>query len=80
MAAGPEPTPLPIEQLVDEGRLIAGDPDDCVRLLRQVGAEVGTTETHCLFQFGNITFEMAQRSLELFARDVMPRLAAESVR
>jgi natural product biosynthesis luciferase-like monooxygenase protein len=80
MAAGPEPTPLPIEQLVDEGRLIAGDPDDCVRLLRQVGAEVGTTETHCLFQFGNITFEMAQRSLELFAKEVMPRLATESVR
>lgn len=77
---GPTQAPLPIEQLIDEGRLIAGDPDDCVRLLRNVGAQVGTTETHCLFQFGNIDFEMAQRSLELFAREVMPRLAVESVR
>jgi natural product biosynthesis luciferase-like monooxygenase protein len=77
---GPAQAPLPIDQLIDEGRLIAGDPDDCVRLLRAVGAEVGTTETHCLFQFGNIDFDMAQRSLELFAREVMPRLAVEAVR
>jgi hypothetical protein len=68
-----------IDQLVDEGRLIAGDPDDCLRLLRLVGSEVGTTETHCLFQFGNITPENAQRSLELFSREVMPRLATENV-
>jgi alkanesulfonate monooxygenase SsuD/methylene tetrahydromethanopterin reductase-like flavin-dependent oxidoreductase (luciferase family) len=77
--AGPVPDRVPVEQLVDEGRLIAGDPDDCVRLLRLVGSELGTTETHCLFQFGNITFPVAQRSLELFAREVMPRLAAEAV-
>jgi natural product biosynthesis luciferase-like monooxygenase protein len=76
---GPEPAQIPIAQLVDEGRLIAGDPDDCVRLLRRVGAEIGTTETHCLFQFGNITFANAQRSLELFAREVMPHLASEAV-
>jgi alkanesulfonate monooxygenase SsuD/methylene tetrahydromethanopterin reductase-like flavin-dependent oxidoreductase (luciferase family) len=75
---GPEPAQIPIEQLVDEGRLIAGDPDDCVRLLRLAGSEVGTTETHCLFQFGNITFPLAQRSMELFAREVKPRLGAVS--
>ncbi len=77
--AGPEAAPVPIEQLVEQGRLIAGDPDDCVRLLRLVGSEVGTTETHCLFQFGNITFENSQRSLELFARKVMPHLATKAV-
>jgi natural product biosynthesis luciferase-like monooxygenase protein len=76
---GPVPSQVSIPQLVEEGRLIAGDPDDCVQLLRRVGAEVGTTETHCLFQFGNITFEKAQRSLELFAHEVMPRLATEPV-
>jgi alkanesulfonate monooxygenase SsuD/methylene tetrahydromethanopterin reductase-like flavin-dependent oxidoreductase (luciferase family) len=62
------------EQLIDDGRLIAGDPDDCVRILRQLEAEVGYTEAHCMFQFGNITFEAAQRSMELFATEVMPRL------
>ena len=77
LEVGAAPSPLPIEQLVDQGRLIAGDPDDCTRLLQLVGAEVGTTETHCLFQFGNIRFETAQRSLELFAEKVMPRLSIE---
>ena len=79
MEAGPVPNRIPIEQLIDQGRLIAGDPDDCLRLLRLVGSEVGTTETHCLFQFGNISFENAQRSIELFSREVMPRLSTEEV-
>jgi natural product biosynthesis luciferase-like monooxygenase protein len=77
---GPAPSSVSIPELVDEGRLIAGNPDDCVEVLRRVGSEVGTTETHCLFQFGNITFENAQRSLRLFAEEVMPRLATEAVR
>ncbi len=79
LESGPEPAQIPIAQLVEQGRLIAGDPDDCVQLLRLVGSEIGTTETHCLFQFGNITFANAQRSLELFASQVMPRLATEAV-
>ena len=62
------------EALVDEGRLLAGDPEDCVRLLRQVAGATGFTEAHCMFQFGNIPFGVAQRSMELFAAEVMPRL------
>jgi alkanesulfonate monooxygenase SsuD/methylene tetrahydromethanopterin reductase-like flavin-dependent oxidoreductase (luciferase family) len=74
--AGPTPRPVPIAQLVDEGRLIAGNPDDCARMLRRAADEIGCTETHCLFQFGNISFAAAQRSMELFAAEVMPRLRA----
>ena len=65
-----------IEQLVDEGRLIAGDPEDCARMLRRAADEIGCTETHCLFQFGDISFATAQHSMELFAAEVMPRLRA----
>lgn len=72
-ALGPA-EPVSIEQLVDEGRLIAGDPDDCARTLRWVADQTGCTETHCLFQFGDITFPVAQRSMELFATEVMPRM------
>jgi len=75
---GPAPESPPIQQLVDEGRLIAGDPDDCARMLRRFADETGCTETHCLFQFGNINFQMAQHSLELFAAEVMPRLQTAS--
>lgn len=65
---------LSIGQLVDEGRLIAGDPDDCAKMLRRAGDEIGCTETHCLFQFGNIPFEVAQRSMSLLATEVIPQL------
>jgi natural product biosynthesis luciferase-like monooxygenase protein len=70
----PTAEPLSIGQLVDEGRLIAGDPDDCARLLRLVADQTGCTETHCLFQFGTIPFDQARRSMELFAQHVIPRL------
>jgi natural product biosynthesis luciferase-like monooxygenase protein len=72
-AAAPEE--ISIEQLVDEGRLIAGDPADCARSLRRIADETGCTEVHCLFQFGNIPFSVANRSMRLFAAEVMPRLA-----
>jgi alkanesulfonate monooxygenase SsuD/methylene tetrahydromethanopterin reductase-like flavin-dependent oxidoreductase (luciferase family) len=65
---------IDIEQLVDEGRLIAGDPDDCARMLRRLAEDVWCDEAHCLFQFGDIRFETAQRSMELFAKQVIPAL------
>jgi natural product biosynthesis luciferase-like monooxygenase protein len=77
--AAPPSEPLSIERLVDEGRLIAGDPADCARILRRFADEIGCTEAHCLFQFGNIPFQTAHRSMELFAREVIPRLQASLV-
>ena len=72
---GPEPAHPTVEQLVEQARILAGTPDDCVALLRRIVSETGATEAHCMFQFGSITFEQAQRSLELFAQEVMPRFA-----
>jgi natural product biosynthesis luciferase-like monooxygenase protein len=77
--ASPAAEPISVEQLVDEGRLIAGDPDDCARTLRMVSGATGTTEAHCLFQFGNIPFTTANRSMELFATHVMPQLQSSAV-
>jgi alkanesulfonate monooxygenase SsuD/methylene tetrahydromethanopterin reductase-like flavin-dependent oxidoreductase (luciferase family) len=66
-----------VEQLVDEGRLIAGDPEECVAIIRRVQRELGFTWLNSTFQFGDITFPRAQHSMELFASEVMPRLSAE---
>jgi natural product biosynthesis luciferase-like monooxygenase protein len=65
---------ISIDQLVDEARLIAGDPDDCAALLRRIGGAIGCDEAHCMFQFGNIPISVAQRSMELFGTEVIPRL------
>jgi natural product biosynthesis luciferase-like monooxygenase protein len=72
--SSPTPEPISVERLVDEGRLIAGDPDDCARTLRQVSEATGATEAHCLFQFGNIPFATANRSMSLFAENVIAQL------
>jgi alkanesulfonate monooxygenase SsuD/methylene tetrahydromethanopterin reductase-like flavin-dependent oxidoreductase (luciferase family) len=72
----PEQAALPIERLVDEGRLIAGTPDDCARQFEWLRGELGFTAVNCLFQFGGIDFATARRSMELFASAVMPRLRA----
>ena len=77
--ASPAVEAISVERLVDEGRLIAGDPDDCARTLRMVSEATGTTEAHCLFQFGNIPFTTANRSMELFARYVIPLVQTSGV-
>jgi hypothetical protein len=41
-----------------------------------VSEQTGCTETHCLFQFGTISFDLARRSMELFATHVIPRMNA----
>jgi natural product biosynthesis luciferase-like monooxygenase protein len=80
LEAAPEAEPVSVEHLVDEGRLIAGDPDDCARTLLRISQETGCTEAHCLFQFGDIGFPQAQRSMQLFAAEVMPRIRAAEAR
>ncbi len=68
--------PLVIERLVDENRLIAGTPEHCARQIECLRDEIGFTAVNCMFQFGGIDFPTAHRSMELFAREVMPRLRA----
>jgi alkanesulfonate monooxygenase SsuD/methylene tetrahydromethanopterin reductase-like flavin-dependent oxidoreductase (luciferase family) len=75
---GPQPEHPRVEQLVEQGRILAGTPDDCIEVLRRAQKAIGMTEAHCLFQFGAIDFAQAQRSLELFAREVMPKFAAQA--
>jgi alkanesulfonate monooxygenase SsuD/methylene tetrahydromethanopterin reductase-like flavin-dependent oxidoreductase (luciferase family) len=65
---------LTIERAVDEGRILAGTPDDCVRVIEQAREIVGITNVDCTFTFGSIDLETAERSMRLFATDVIPRL------
>jgi alkanesulfonate monooxygenase SsuD/methylene tetrahydromethanopterin reductase-like flavin-dependent oxidoreductase (luciferase family) len=65
---------LDVDRLVDEGRLIAGRPDECVSAIRRLEAEIGFDQVVCMFQFGGIDFAAAERSLRLFAAEVLPKL------
>ena len=65
---------LDVGKMVEECRVIAGTPDDAVKLLTKAQEMMGITQVDCTFYFGGIPFEIAQRSHRLFAEKVMPRL------
>lgn len=62
-----------VDELVAEARVCVGTPDDCAAVLERARATLGLTAVDCTFYFGGIDYARARRSLELFAREVMPR-------
>ena len=70
--------PLPVEELsidrlVAEGRVCMGTPDECAAVVERAREALGLTGIDCTFYFGGIDYPRARASLELFAREVMPR-------
>jgi natural product biosynthesis luciferase-like monooxygenase protein len=65
---------LSLEDMIDQGRIITGTPDDCLRQLEYAQDTLGITAVDLNFLFGGITYDEARRSVELFARHVIPRL------
>jgi alkanesulfonate monooxygenase SsuD/methylene tetrahydromethanopterin reductase-like flavin-dependent oxidoreductase (luciferase family) len=56
-------------------RLIAGTPTSVLEKLQEVIRVTGMNYLLCIFSFGDIAPQHALRSLDLFAREVMPKLA-----
>ncbi|HXS41374.1 MAG TPA: LLM class flavin-dependent oxidoreductase [Stellaceae bacterium] len=65
---------LDVAKMVEECRVVAGTPEDAVRLLTKAQEMMGITQVDCTFYFGGIPFELAQRSHRLFAEKVMPKM------
>src|SRR5205085_9001409 len=60
------------------GRMIAGSPRTVLDQLQAQVDESGVNYIACRFAFGDITFDEARRSVELFAEQVKPRLYARA--
>jgi natural product biosynthesis luciferase-like monooxygenase protein len=76
MQGGVPPLPigeLSIDRLVAEGRVAMGTPDECADVVERARQALGLTGVDCTFYFGGIDYPKARASLELFAREVMPR-------
>lgn len=56
-------------------RLVTGTPRSVLEQLREVVRVTGMNYLLCIFSFGDIAPQHALRSLELFSREVMPKLA-----
>lgn len=68
------PRPEQFEPLMERGQGIAGSPATVRKLLAAQIAETGCNYVVGQFAFGDMTRDEALRSIELFARDVMPTL------
>ena len=72
--AVPAPKEPDIDDLLDRF-LIIGTPETCIRQLKRVQELVGITHFNCSFWFGDLEHARVLRSMELFAREVMPAFA-----
>jgi luciferase family oxidoreductase group 1 len=69
------PVPAPREPDVDDlldRFLVIGTPDTVIRQIRRVQDLVGITHFNCSFWFGDLAHARVLRSMELFAKEVMP--------
>src|SRR6266511_4112210 len=69
--AVPAPKEPDVDDLLDRF-LIIGTPDTCIRQLKRVQELVGISHFNCSFRFGDLEHGRVLRSMELFAREVMP--------
>ena len=72
------PVPAPKEPDIDDlldRFLVIGTPDTCIRQIRRIRDLVGITHFNCSFWFGDLEQARVLRSMELFAREVMPAFA-----
>ena len=75
------PVPAPKEPDVDDlldRFLVIGTPDTCIRQIKRIQQDVGITHFNCSFWFGDLAHARVLRSMELFAREVMPAFGGAS--
>ncbi|MGH7355886.1 MAG: LLM class flavin-dependent oxidoreductase [Candidatus Rokuibacteriota bacterium] len=69
------PVPAPKEPDIDDlldRFLVIGTPDTCIRQIKRIQDLVGITHFNCSFWFGDLEHPRVLRSMDLFAREVMP--------
>ena len=59
-------------------RFVIGDPDYAIRQIERYRDELGATEILCWMHVPGVSGKDAMRSVELFAREVMPAFARET--
>ena len=73
------PVPAPKEPDVDDlldRYLVIGTPETCIRQIQRLRRDVGITHFNCSFWFGDLDQARVLRSMELFAKEVMPAFAS----
>ena len=66
--------PPDFDGAMQSGQAIAGDPNSVARIVRDHVEEAGANYFVSQFAFGDLSWEETSRSIELFAKNVMPSL------
>ena len=53
--------------------LIFGDPETCTKKIQKLIDTTGITSLNCVFKIGRMDNEKVMKSMELFAKEVMPQ-------
>jgi luciferase family oxidoreductase group 1 len=69
--AVPMPKEPDVDDLLDRF-LVIGTPETCIRQLKRIQEMVGITHFNCSFWFGDVEHPRVLKSMELFAKEVMP--------
>jgi alkanesulfonate monooxygenase SsuD/methylene tetrahydromethanopterin reductase-like flavin-dependent oxidoreductase (luciferase family) len=62
------------EEIVDQGYVVIGSPDEVAEKLREVAVSLNVGQLMLLLQYGNMGRDLAFHNTELFAKRVMPQL------
>ena len=63
-----------MNEIIDQGYVIIGSPDEVVEQLTEVATELNVGHLMLLLQFGNMGKDLAKYNTKLFAEQVMPKL------
>ena len=66
--------PTEMKQIVEDGYVIVGSPDEVVEQLREVATNLNVGHLMLLLQYGNMGKDLAKYNTKLFAEKVMPKL------
>ena len=64
------------DEVVGQHRMLFGGVDECVEHMRWIRDEIGVDYVGASFWFGGVAQDKVLRSMELFWREVVPRLEA----
>ena len=73
-AIGRKKTAREMEDIVDQGYIIIGSPDEVAEQLREAATELNVGHLMMLLQFGNMSKQLSRYNTDLFAEKVMPQI------
>jgi alkanesulfonate monooxygenase SsuD/methylene tetrahydromethanopterin reductase-like flavin-dependent oxidoreductase (luciferase family) len=62
------------DELIESGYMIAGDPDSVARQIQDQMKQIGANHFMGMFHIGNLAHQKVISSLDLFKKEIMPRL------